>query len=417
MIDTSGVARTRRLDSLTGARFIAAGLVFIFHVASIGLFVPGALENSLVTVTKSAGTMGVSFFFVLSGFVLTWSARPTDTYKGFLRRRLVKIYPNHFITLWLAMALFAAAFTPARTVVLNVLLLQSWVPRPGVFLSINGASWSLSCEIFFYALFPLLLRQIRRISESRLWWWAGAVAGLIIVMPVIAKLLPNSPAFDPATAGQLLGGQSIDQMWFLYIFPPIRLLDFMLGILMARIVLSGRWIGLGAGLSALLAVASYALGIFTPMIFTADAVTVVPLALLVSALATADNAGSRTVLARPAARALGDASFAFYLIHGIVLTYMRQLMGSGARPTVIDSVLLSLLALAISLVLAFSMHRLIEMPAVRRWGRARLATASSAPAATAPASDAIQAATGTPSTATAQSTTATQAPETQPSQP
>jgi peptidoglycan/LPS O-acetylase OafA/YrhL len=346
-------------------------LVFIFHVASVGIFTAGAVENSLVTVTKTAGTIGVSFFFVLSGFVLTWSARPTDTYKSFFRRRLVKIYPNHFVTLWLAMALFAAAFTPPGVLVLNLLLLQAWVPRPDVFLSINGASWSLSCEIFFYALFPLILPLLRRIRATRLWWWATGVAALIIVMPVITLLLPASPVFNPATTGQLLGGQRIDQMWFLYIFPPMRLLDFVLGILMARIVLSGRWIGLGVGWTALLAVASYTLGVFTPMVFTADAVTIIPLALLVSALASSDNAGRRTVLAVPVMRRLGDASYAFYLVHGIVLTYTYHLMGPKAQPTVIDSVLLSLLGFAISLVLALALHYLIEMPAMRRWSRPR----------------------------------------------
>jgi peptidoglycan/LPS O-acetylase OafA/YrhL len=110
-----GARRTKRLDSITGARFIAAGLVFIFHIATCGIFV-GSVASGLTTVTKSAGTIGVSFFFVLSCFVLTWSARPGDTYTGFMRRRLVKIYPNHLVTFCLAVILISAG-TPAATAV------------------------------------------------------------------------------------------------------------------------------------------------------------------------------------------------------------------------------------------------------------------------------------------------------------
>jgi peptidoglycan/LPS O-acetylase OafA/YrhL len=45
-----------------------------------------------------ASATGVSFFFVLSGFVLTWSARPDDIATGFWRRRIARIYPVHLVT-------------------------------------------------------------------------------------------------------------------------------------------------------------------------------------------------------------------------------------------------------------------------------------------------------------------------------
>ena len=106
----AGALRGQRLNSLTGARFLAAGLVFLCHIATSGFFAPGsAPATGLMTITKTAGTLGVSFFFVLSGFVLTWSARPSDTYGGVLRRRFVKIFPNHVLTYGLAMAVYAAA--------------------------------------------------------------------------------------------------------------------------------------------------------------------------------------------------------------------------------------------------------------------------------------------------------------------
>ncbi|CAL9286726.1 acyltransferase family protein [Streptomyces sp. SudanB182_2057] len=383
MESAAGTARRPRLDSLTGARFIAAGLVFVCHLATGGFFTAGtAAADGLMSATKSAGTIGVSFFFVLSGFVLTWSVRPGDTYRGVLRRRLVKIFPNHVVTFALALLVYAAASTPLGTGLLNLLLLQAWSTDPTVFLSVNGASWSLSCELLFYALFPLLLVVINRIGAARLWWWAAGVVAAVMVLPVVAGLLPADPAF-PAT-GSWLDGVSIDRLWFVYIFPLTRLLEFALGMLMARIVLSGRWIRLAWPWAGLLAVAAYVLGLCTPMLYTVAAVTVVPLALLIAALAVSDAAGRGTALSGGLMRRLGEASFAFYLVHGIVIAYLGEHLVAAHGPlTTTESVLVSLLALAVSLALAFALYHAVEMPAVRRFSRGRPATATSA-AGTAP---------------------------------
>ncbi|MFJ2058852.1 acyltransferase family protein [Streptomyces sp. NPDC087908] len=372
MDSAAGAVRHPRLDSLTGARFIAAALVFVCHLATAGIFAPGSgAADGLMTATKTAGTIGVSFFFVLSGFVLTWSARPGETYTRVLRRRLVKIFPNHLVTFALAMAVYAAAATPLGTAVLNLLLLQSWSSDPSVFLSVNGASWSLSCELLFYALFPLLLPLVARIRAGRLWWWAGGFAAAVMLLPLVAtRLLPSSPAF-PAV-GAWLDGVSVEGLWFVYIFPLSRLLEFVLGMLMARVVLSGRWIGLGALPAAALTVVAYVLGLYTPMLFTAAAVTVVPLALFIAALASADAGGLRTGLTSRVMRRLGEVSFAFYLLHGIVLAFVGERIAGAAHPlTTVQSVLVSLAALVVGLLLSLALYHGVETPVMRRWGGPR----------------------------------------------
>src|SRR2546430_4023453 len=87
-----------RLPSLTGMRFVAAGLVFLFHSLWQNFFVSPDAQKTTFSLFFQGGWAGVSFFFVLSGFVLAWAARPTDTAAKFWRRRFFKIYPNHLLT-------------------------------------------------------------------------------------------------------------------------------------------------------------------------------------------------------------------------------------------------------------------------------------------------------------------------------
>ena len=98
-----------RLPSLTGLRWLAAFIVFGFHIGTLGVIhrppsPPGGPTNRGGQLLRSweavfgQGDIGVAFFFVLSGFVLTWVAKPTDTRTAFWRRRVAKIYPNHMVT-------------------------------------------------------------------------------------------------------------------------------------------------------------------------------------------------------------------------------------------------------------------------------------------------------------------------------
>src|SRR6266496_2959700 len=85
------------LPSLTGMRFIAASCVVANHALFINLFPPG-LAGDWEIVIRQASWTSVGSFFVLSGFVLTWSARPGDAARTFYRRRFFRIYPQHLLT-------------------------------------------------------------------------------------------------------------------------------------------------------------------------------------------------------------------------------------------------------------------------------------------------------------------------------
>lgn len=134
-------ARAHRLDSLTGMRFLAAAAVFGFHLSlHPQLLGDTQLARAYITLLANAGWFGVTFFFVLSGFVLAWSARPSDTYREFVGRRLVKIYPNHLVTFVIAFGLFGLAGASVWEATANLTLLHAWIPRDTSFFSINHPS-------------------------------------------------------------------------------------------------------------------------------------------------------------------------------------------------------------------------------------------------------------------------------------
>jgi peptidoglycan/LPS O-acetylase OafA/YrhL len=189
-----------RLDALTGLRFLAATAIVLQH--SRGTFLgddilrPWPLDH------------GVSFFFVLSGFILTYvyPELPTaGSIRSFFLARAARIWPAHLATLALAGAMLVGWSTPGPLAA-NVLLIQAWIPLPNYYFSYNAASWSLSTELGFYLLFPLL---IWRFAER--WWWLLAAAAAL-VLGLIALPLTHASAHA-----------------LLYISPLGRLFEFVLG--------------------------------------------------------------------------------------------------------------------------------------------------------------------------------------------
>ncbi|MFI5675714.1 acyltransferase family protein [Streptomyces cellulosae] len=343
-----------RLPSLTGLRFVAAFLVFCFHLSISGLSAPGSTQHAFAR-AAGAGAVGVSFFFVLSGFVLTWSARPGDTARAFWRRRAAKIYPNYVVAFVISVVgLYATGHAVGFLVgAANLGLVQAWWPDPGVYFGANSVSWSLACEAFFYALFPALLPLLNRIRPQRLWASATLCVAAVFAVPVVATLLPAERHY-----------------WFVYIFPPVRLLEFVLGILMALVVKSGRWPRIPVWSVAVLLVAAYAVTPYFPPDAETSAVTVIPFALLIAAVAVADARGKRSVWRSRSAVWLGEISFAFYLVHqSVIVDLMRGLDAQGSAPATAWT--LAVGALAVSVALAGLMHRFVEVPMMRRFGRRR----------------------------------------------
>lgn len=377
-----------RLPTLTGMRMVAAATVFLLHM-TIWAFFPPDFNGTVASIVAQPAWAAVSFFFVLSGFVLTWSARPSDNTRSFYRRRALKIYPNHIIIaavvtllmfLWVGRDLGTFGDKPsAGTVVLNFLLLQGWSPDWMVRTALNPPAWSLSCELLFYLLFPVLFLLVRKIRPERLWGWAIGVAAVgVVAVPAIAATVIPHAVIEPSV------GLSDPQFWFLVQFPPTRALEFLFGMLLARIVMTGRALPVGTVGGALAwTVGAYALTPFFPAYISVNALMFVPIGLLVARMAVADTNKERSWLSSGLMVRLGEISFAFYLWHQVVLMHGRFILGDSTFGIAAGlAVVLGLFAVALGL--SYLIFTFVENPIMRRFSVPRRAAPVLEPVASAP---------------------------------
>lgn len=376
---TAAAAVQSRLPSLTGMRFVAAAMVFFFH-ATFEHFASGGAQSVAEKSFIQGGWTGVGFFFILSGFILTWSTRTRDTTSAFYRRRFFKVYPLHLLTMVAAavLAVWVAGMpVDGWQAVVHLFLLQSWSPDIMVRSGFNGVAWSLSCEVLFYALFPVLIRIVNRIRPERLWLAAGVVVALVLAVPFASALMPDQ------TPVPMVGFTSSD-FWLVYMFPGTRLLDFVFGIILAKVVMTGRKLPLGFGGSLVLVAAAYVAAPYAPAPFNLTAVMLVPLGLLVASGAAHDSAGRGSWFASRPMVWLGEISFAFYMLHQLVQSYGHRVLGAGRSWDTVPAIGVVGLLMGVTVVLAWLVYALVERPVMKRFSRSRRSariTAVPAPAA------------------------------------
>lgn len=173
------------LKALTGLRFLAAFLVFLFHVniRTKMIFLPWPVYNIV-----SHGAFGVTVFFILSGFILTYShlkdftdyqMKNLEYTKLFMYKRLARIYPSYLVGLLLfalGTAIVGVYPWPTFSILLaDLTMMQSVFPHLAMDWYGSGV-WSVSVEIFFYLFFPFLLPILLRISsQASLFYLLAAV--------------------------------------------------------------------------------------------------------------------------------------------------------------------------------------------------------------------------------------------------
>ena len=167
------------LKQLTGLRFVAAFAVLISHFHQRGVItLPPQIYNSL-----DGGRTAVTFFFVLSGFILAYNYSDLATRqkrRTFFVNRFARIYPVVLFALTIAsLATMAAGSDPdflkdrysitsdpatwlSLSFVSQVLALTAWLPSARLNQPFNSPAWSISVEFFFYAMFPIILVLISK---------------------------------------------------------------------------------------------------------------------------------------------------------------------------------------------------------------------------------------------------------------
>jgi peptidoglycan/LPS O-acetylase OafA/YrhL len=310
----SAPAGSGRLGRLTGMRFFAALAVVLCHVGY------QFTNTSSVNVAESYGYIGVSFFFVLSGLVLTWSYSGQSAQR-FVWRRLCRIWPLQFLVALFAFTALASQEKGASTAghVLEVVLLQAWSPKQKIYFGGNGVSWSLSCELFFYVLFPLVIRPLRRLGGRGLLLTAlGTVAVMAIAPAVALGYGVSAPIY----------------YWLFFVFPPYRFGEFFLGMILARAVQLGlraprpqgsQLVACGCLAGVVYSLTRYTVSTGSDVSRPYVALFVLPflLVLILGAVTLDVNAVPSWLSARPLLR-LGEWSFALYLVHKPVFLLTEQ---------------------------------------------------------------------------------------------
>lgn len=345
-----------RLDTLTGLRFYAAFAVLLCH--AVPRFAPLPVLSELAEI----GAVGVGFFFVLSGFILAWTWRPADRKRDFWAKRFARIYPLHLATLVVAVVLSAAAGAYNWTsVVVSVPLLQSWGPeswRAGG----NGPSWSLSVEMFFYLLFPFLIAPLMRMTRRQ---------RIVVALAIVAVMAFWNVGYFGLTRLDVPNAAIVSS----YTNPLYRLGEFVLGILVAAafrvgwrprirlraaLVAAAGWYAVVAAVNALLADRA---GLATLPYGLLDLVFLPASLVLVVAAASADLTGARFGLRGRAHVALGEWSFAMYLLQMLVITAVIQVVGDAVPLAVGIALLVGVIVVCVAL--SGLVFRFFERPVER----------------------------------------------------
>ena len=322
------------LPAVTGCRFPLALWVILHHLTGPGQALEPAalaLPHGLYSLIR-AGYMAVATFFVLSGFVFARTYARTQWTGGNLLRygvaRLARIYPVYLLSLAMVAPIILADRTPGRGLFVGayVLPLQAWLgPIP---VNWNTPAWALSCEMFFYLIFPLAAVFVARAN------WRNTLIGAAAVCCLTRALLALGVSDN--------------------LKPLIHLADFLMGIaaacaydLLARSPRrpAGWWLYLpGCALAA--AVLAYP-GLLPRGIDLNTALRPLNAAALIG-LSLGGGFLARA-LSTGAALYLGKLSYAMYILHVPILWWYLRWSHSFSAPLYIAAVI-AISALAYGLV-------------------------------------------------------------------
>lgn len=349
-----------RVDALTGLRWYAAFFVFTYHMLVFAPL-PGPVAAFL-----HQGFFGVTFFFVLSGFVLTWSASDRVSQSTFYWRRFARVWPASFVALIFALPVFYS-FNPdpldswvkpvsIGILALSVVLLQGWSLNPVILFSGNPAAWTLTCEAFFYALHPYISKILHPLK----------IRGSLIFVGMVILIMFGY---------RLFAVTSPESLFAAFPLPLVRITEFAIGMGIAwafrrgwlpRLPVSLGLTSIGATLGVIVLVPYFLPGTSASSFVAAFANELVTVACALSILAFA----SACISGRPSRFAskihvrLGEWSYAFYLVHATFIYIALDIF--GLQQASWFNLLWYGALLAVGLAGAAALHHFVEKPMEKR---------------------------------------------------
>lgn len=335
------------IHALEGLRGVAVFLVFLVHYC--GQVAPWLREDSfslqIAKYLNDIGNIGVDLFFVLSGYLIYGTLIKKDVgFPTHMRRRIQRIYPTFLVVLTiyllLSIALPAENKFPGGLLNQIVYLAQNVLLLPGIFdiPPIITVAWSLSYEIFYYLLIPIVIA----VFSLRKWNWKTRTVFFLLIS---------------------IAGFS----YFYFYSGHIRLLMFVAGIVLFEISAFGkfkmpRYGGLAAFLTAL--VATGLLYSFRPGEWWLY-LTLYVLFLLFVLEPLSQPQGTSRLLSFTPLRWLGNISYSYYLIHGLTLKAAFLVFGALFPPAGANSEMLWLLFVpmfAATLIVSAFLFVFVEKP-------------------------------------------------------
>lgn len=319
------------IKSLQSLRFVFALMIFLHHSA-VTLPVFGAFP--------------VSFFLILSGFVLmkNYGDRIADmSLREFVTKRILRIYPTHLLCLVIAIIICLWVSYPInmRNTLPSFFMLQAWIPIKDVYFAGNSVSWYVSVIVFCYLIFPFLVKAFNKNTT------------IIVVLSISLYIL-----------GCLFIPQAY-QHAFLYINPLFRSVDFILGMWIYLVLRDNKLsmfkcrilkFNLGGKLfvelfALLFSLCAIIIGIKYNNAFTFALLWWIPSLLLIyifSVLEKSPGLITKILQFKPLVT-LGSISYAFYLLHRTVLVANNHFMNIHPINYVLDG----FVVLSIIIILAY----------------------------------------------------------------
>lgn len=306
-----------QIKPLTSMRFLFCLMVFFSHLT----FLSKSDSKTIQTISKNIfdeGYIGVSFFFILSGFVLSYNywdkfKSKTITSKEFYVARFARIYPLHLLTFLASVPLLLKSILskPLLYLALSLVhlsLLQSFVPVKTVYFNFNSPAWSISDEMFFYLLTPFLFGALIFLKAKH-----NIFTSLIVLFVIVLT-------------GMVFLPEKYQHAIF-YVHPFTRVLDFILGIFIFLAYQKFDLNNLSKPLMSWLEVSSITLFLIffayhnhIPQVYRFSVYYWIPTIFVLLVFSFQKGAVSR-ILSHNKLLYLGEISFGFYMIHILVIRY------------------------------------------------------------------------------------------------